>query len=219
LVTVYEDEPLVHTIEKFERYGFGRLPVLDRDNGRLAGILTKSDIIHGLLKKLEVAYEEEEIHRYRASHFFEDIIADKTTLSFEYHVPGNDFKRAGEAASSLKKTLNRLGIHPKILRRIAVATYEAEMNMVIYARGGELTASVETDQVRVEAADKGPGIPDIEKAFEPGFSTAPEWVRELGFGAGMGLPNIKKCADELEIDSKVGEGTRLGVVFYTEEKE
>lgn len=170
------------------------------------------------MKRLEVAYEEEEIRHYRASHFFEDIIADKTTLNFRYNI-GSDLKRAGETSSSLKKTLGRLGIHPQVLRRIAVATYEAEMNIVIYTNGGEIIASVEPDQIRIEVADEGPGIPDIQKALEPGFSTAPEWVQKLGFGAGMGLPNIKKCADEFKIDSKVGEGTHLQVVFYAKEKE
>lgn len=218
LQTLYLDEPVVHAINKFDRFGFGRFPVIERDSGRLVGILTKSDIIHGLLKKLEVAYEEEEIHHYRVSHFFEDIIADKTILTFKYNVPA-DFKRAGEAAGSLKKTLSRLGIHPKILRCIAVATYEAEMNLVIYANGGKIIATVEPDQIKIKVLDKGPGIPDIKKALEPGFSTAPQWVQELGFGAGMGLPNIKKCADKMAIDSKVGEGTHLQVVFYTKEKE
>lgn len=215
VVTVYEDEPLIHAIEKFEHYGFGRLPVLNRDSEKLVGILTKTDIIHGLLRELEVAYHEEEIRHYRASHFFEDIIADKTTLSFKYNVIGNDFKRAGEAAGSLKKTLTRLGIHPRILRRVAVATYEAEMNIVIYAGGGgEITAAVEPDQIRIKAVDEGPGIPDIEKALQPGFSTAPEWVRELGFGAGMGLPNIKKCADKMDLASQVGKGTDLQITIF-----
>lgn len=214
---IFNDELLVHAIEKFKQYGFGRFPVIDRENGKLVGILTKGDIIQGLLKRLEVVYEEEAIHRYRASHFFEDIIADKTTLNFTYHVNGSDFERAGEAASSLKKTLSRLGIHPRILRRIAVATYEAEMNVVIYTEGGVITAKVEQDKIRIIAMDPGPGIPNIEKALEPGFSTAPEWVRELGFGAGMGLPNIKRCADEFRINSEVGKGTQLEVVFYIEQ--
>ncbi|HID90168.1 MAG TPA: serine/threonine protein kinase, partial [Anaerolineales bacterium] len=102
----------------------------------------------------------------------------------------------------------------RIVRRVAIASYEAEMNIVIYADEGEITAEVRPEQIRIVAADKGPGIPDIEKAMEPGFSTAPEWVRELGFGAGMGLPNIENCADEMNLESTVGVGTRLEILIY-----
>ena len=214
--TLYADEPLIHAANKFNRHGFGRFPVIERDNGRLVGIISKGDIIRTLLKKLEIDYHEEEIHRYRASHIFEDIVADKTTLIFEYNISGQDFKRAGESASGLRKSLGRLGIHPQILRRVAIATYEAEMNIVIFTSGGGITAYVKPDEIRVEAIDSGPGIPDVGRAMQPGFSTAPPRVQELGFGAGMGLPNIKKCADKMKIDSVVGKGTRLEVIIHTE---
>jgi len=213
--TLYADEPLIHAANKFNRYGFGRFPVIERNNGELVGIITKSDIIKALLKELEISYHEEEIHRYRASHIFEDIIADKTTLIFEYNIAGQDFKRAGESASALKKSLARLGMHPQILRRVAIATYEAEMNIVIFTSGGHITAYVKPDEVRVEAIDSGPGIPDVEQAMQPGFSTASPRAQEWGFGAGMGLPNIKKCADKMHIDSVVGKGTKLEVIIYT----
>lgn len=211
---LYDDEPLVQAVGQFARYRFGRFPVLNRQ-GELVGIITQGDIVRALLKKLEVAYHEEEIHRYRASHIFEDIIADETALVFGYHVVAGDFVAAGRASSSLKTTLNRLGILPPIVRRVVVATYEAEMNIVIYSKGGEIVAEVRPDRVRIEAIDRGPGIPDIEQAMQPGFSTAPEWVRELGFGAGMGLPNIKACADVMRLDSTVGEGTRLEIIIFT----
>lgn len=210
--TLYADEPLVHAVARFSSLGYGRFPVINRQ-GKLVGIIVQGDIVHALLRQLEIEYHEEEIHRYRASHIFEDIIADQVTLVFRYHVDGGDFERAGEASSKLKQTLTRLGIDPRAVRRVAIATYEAEMNIVIYAVEGEVTAEVEPGRIRVEAADRGPGIPDIEKAMEPGFSTAPEWVRELGFGAGMGLPNISNCADEMTLESTVGEGTRLEIVI------
>ena len=104
---LFADESLVDAASKFNQYGFGRLPVIERDQGKLVGILTKGDIVKGLLKKLEIGYHEEEIHRYRASHIFEDIVSDKTTLHFQYNVVGQDFNRAGESASGLKKTLLR----------------------------------------------------------------------------------------------------------------
>lgn len=214
--TLCADEPLIHAVNKFNKHGFGRFPVIERSNGTLVGIITKSDIIKTLLKELEMNYHEEEIHRYRASHIFEDIIADKTTLVFEYNITGQDFQRAGESASGLKKSLIRLGIHPQILRRVAIATYEAEMNIVIFTSGGHITAYVKPDEIRVEAIDAGPGIPDVEQAMQPGFSTASLRVQELGFGAGMGLPNIKKCSDKMNMDSVVGKGTKLEVIIYTQ---
>jgi len=217
--TLYADEPLVHAVSKFEHYGFGRLPVIERDQGKLVGILTKGDIIKGLLKKLEIEYHEEEIHRYRASHIFEDIIADRTRLHFQYEVVGQDFNRAGESASRLKKTLLRLGLHPRIVRRAAIVAYEAEMNIVIFTNGGQISARVQPERIKIEASDTGPGIPDVERAMQPGFSTAPERVQELGFGAGMGLPNIKKCADEMSLTSQVGKGTELKVTIFTKEEE
>ncbi|MFZ3106167.1 MAG: ATP-binding protein, partial [Candidatus Hydromicrobium sp.] len=107
------------------------------------------------------------------------------------------------------------GIPPQILRRVAIATYEAEMNIVIFTSGGRITAYVKQDEIRVEAIDTGPGIPDVEQAMQPGFSTASPTAQEWGFGAGMGLPNIKKCADKMYINSAVGKGTKLEVIIYT----
>jgi CBS domain-containing protein/anti-sigma regulatory factor (Ser/Thr protein kinase) len=215
LKTLYADEPLVRAVNYFSRYGFGRFPIIDR-TGKLVGILTKGDIIRGLLRKLEVEYQEEEIHRYRASHLFEDIVADQTTLVFRYEVVGQDFGRAGEAASKLKRTLSRLGIDPRIIRRAVIAAYEAEMNIVVFTEGGELVAEVSPERIRIEAFDDGPGIADIEQAMQPGFSTAPEWVREMGFGAGMGLTNIQNCSDGMRLESTVGVGTALEAVFRVE---
>jgi len=211
--TLYSDEPLIQAIGRFTREGFGRFPVIDRQR-KLVGILTQGDIIRGVLRELEIDYHEEEIHRYRASHIFEDIIADRTSLRFEYSVVGQDFNRAGEASSGLKRTLSRLGIAPPTIRRVAIAAYEAEMNIVIFTGGGQLVAEVRPGRIKIEAIDNGPGIPDIEQAMQPGFSTAPEWVREMGFGAGMGLNNIQACADEMDLQSKVEEGTHLTTIIY-----
>jgi CBS domain-containing protein/anti-sigma regulatory factor (Ser/Thr protein kinase) len=212
-VIIYADEPLVHAVSKFSRLEFGRLPVLNRE-GDLVGLITQGDIVRAMLKRLEVDYREEEIHRYRASHIFEDIIADDIALVFGYRVASGDFNRAGEAASGLRRTLSRLGMHPQVLRRVAVATYEAEMNIVIFTDGGEIVAEVRPDRIRIEALDKGPGISDIKRAMQPGFSTAPVWVQEMGFGAGMGLPNIQDCADDMQLESTPGVGTHLELTIY-----
>lgn len=207
--TLYADEPLVHAVGQLEKFGYGRFPVIDRTNHKLVGVITKGDIIAKLLEEVEIDYHEEEIHRYRASHIFEDILADKTTLTFQYFVKGKDFNRAGEASAGIKKTLTRLGIHPDIVRRAAIASYEAELNLVVFTEGGEMSVKVRPDKINITVKDSGPGIPDINKALEPGYSTAPEWVREMGFGAGMGLNNIQKCSDNMELTSIVGEGTNL----------
>ena len=220
VATLYPDEPLIYAIEKFEQTGFGRFPVVEREQkDKLVGVITKGDIVEGLLRKLEVHYHNDELKQYRASHIFNDLIADNTTLVFQYHVGGEDFNSAGQCASRFKKTLNRLGIHPQIARRLGIAAYEAEMNIVIFATGGEIIAKVQPHQILVEAIDSGPGIPDIEQAMQPGFSTAPLRIRELGFGAGMGLNNIQRCTDWMQIDSTVGKGTRVQFIVELNKKD
>jgi len=216
----YSDEPLVHTFAKFSKYGHSRYPVLERD-GRLAGIITKGNVVQGLLKKLEIEFEITEAQqgssrrdRPTIRKFFEDVYADEISFTFKYHVAGQNLKGTGKAASELKSALRILGVCPSLLRRIGVATYEAEINLASYTKGGEIRALVEKWGITVEALDGGPGIPDVELAMQPGYSTAPDWVRELGFGAGMGLVNIKKCSDEMELKSSVPEGTHLTMKFY-----
>lgn len=209
-VTLRADQPLVHAIEKFSQLRYGRFPVVDAQ-GNLVGIIVPEDIVRALLHHLEREYHEEEERRYRASHLFDDLLADSVTLVLRYKVRGRDLAHAGEASSALRQTLSRLGIAPSLVRRAAIACYEAEMNIVLYADEGEITAEVLPSRIRLVFSDRGPGIPDIEQAMKPGYSTAPDWVRELGFGAGMGLPNIKSCADEMKLESTVGVGTHLEV--------
>ena len=136
------------------------------------------------------------------------------TLTLRYEVPGDDFTRAGGASSDVKRKLKQLGYNPEAIRKVAIAMYEGEINMVIHAGGGEAVVDVDPKQVQIVLRDHGPGIPDVEKAMQEGWSTAPDNVRNLGFGAGMGLPNMKKYTDELRIDTKVGEGTTLFMKVY-----
>ena len=136
------------------------------------------------------------------------------TLSFKYTVDGNDFTIAGEASANIKKTLKQLGMNPDIIRNVAIAVYEGEINLVIHAKGGEIFADISSEKITVKLCDNGPGIPDIEKAMQAGYSTADEKVRELGFGAGMGLPNMKKYSDEMTIESEVGKGTTILMTFH-----
>ena len=209
---VRADESVVSAVNLFARFGYGRFPVVNAE-GMLVGIITKGDIVRGLLRQMEVQWHAEEIHRYRASHIFEDIESDQTGLILRYYVKPKDFAHGGEAASKLKRALERLGGHPRIVRRVAVAAYEAEMNVVIHSHGGEVIAEIRPERMRITVTDNGPGIPDTEKALQPGYSTAPDWIRELGFGAGMGLNNIKACADEMKLTSEMGVGTRLELTF------
>jgi serine/threonine-protein kinase RsbT len=135
-------------------------------------------------------------------------------MQFDFEVEGGNFSKAGTASSEVKKILNQLNVDYKIIKRIVVALYEAEVNIVAHAYKGWITVSIDTDQIRLNLDDEGPGIPDIEKAMETGFSTASAKVREMGFGAGMGLPNIKKNVDELKIESEVEKGTKVEMVVY-----
>lgn len=130
-------------------------------------------------------------------------------LIFRYTIDGDDFTRAGEASSSVKNKLKMLGLSADVTRRVAIAMYEGEINMVIHADGGEITVTVSDSEITMVLADTGPGIPDVEKAMQEGYSTAREEVRSLGFGAGMGLPNMKRYADEMQIDTVVGKGTTI----------
>ena len=130
-------------------------------------------------------------------------------LIFTYIIDGNDFTRAGEASSSVKNKLKMLGVGSDAIRRTAIAMFEGQINMLIHAHGGTITVTISDTDITMVLADKGPGIPDVDKAMQEGYSTAREEVRSLGFGAGMGLPNMKRYSDEMQIDTVVGRGTTI----------
>ena len=130
-------------------------------------------------------------------------------LRFSFEVEGGDLSQAGEASSQMKRTLKKLGFPPEVIRKVSICMYEGEINMVIHADGGTADVEVGLDTITITLADRGPGIPDIDLAMEPGWSTAREFARDLGFGAGMGLPNMKKYSDVMTIDSTVGVGTTI----------
>jgi len=134
-------------------------------------------------------------------------------IKLDYVIPGDDFSVAGEASSNVKKVLNQLGIPPFIVKKATISMYEAEINSVIHAGGGNAHVEIDNEKIVVEITDQGPGIPDIELAMQEGYSTAPDEIRELGFGAGMGLPNIKRYSDELEINTEVGKGTTVRITI------
>lgn len=130
-------------------------------------------------------------------------------LNFHFNVDGNDFTSAGQASIQIKKNLRRLGLDPETIRRVSIAMYEGEINMVIHAHGGEADVNVYEGYIEIILKDNGPGIKNIEQAMLEGFSTAPDQIRSLGFGAGMGLPNMKRYTDDINIESEVGVGTTV----------
>lgn len=133
-------------------------------------------------------------------------------IKLEYQVSPEDFTRAGEASSDLKKILKQIGVSPEAIRKVSIAMYEGEINMVIHANGGVITVYITPTEVKMILKDVGPGIPDIEKAMQAGWSTATADVRSLGFGAGMGLPNMKKYSDDMSIETEIGVGTTVTMI-------
>lgn len=208
-ITVNMYDPVVEALKHFVTTSVGRLIVVDPQN-HLQGIITKGDITRGYLRALQRQNEEEELRRYRARHLFEDIESDRTSLILRYNIIAGDFRHGGAASSNIKRALLRLGATPQIARRVGIAVYEAEMNLVIHTtHGGIIRVEIEPHRMDIRVFDDGPGIEDVQKALTPGYSTATEQIRELGFGAGMGLTNIQRCVDEMTLESSPGNGTRL----------
>jgi CBS domain-containing protein/anti-sigma regulatory factor (Ser/Thr protein kinase) len=214
---LYASDRLISAIRKLEKTDYGRFPVTNRSTGQLVGILTRGDIIRGTLKQLDIDYRKREGEHHRGQYFFQDVISQDTSITLRYTVKAQDFVHGGQASSQIKRSLQSLGISPQLLRRVAVAAYEAEMNLVVHtARGGEMEVQIRPHLLRIDVTDDGPGIQDVTLAMQPGFSTAPASIREMGFGAGMGLTNIQNCANEMSLESEMGEGTHLQILFRLE---
>jgi len=212
--TVYQNEAVIEALKIFSQFHFGRLPVLNKC-GDLVGIITKGDISAGLLTALQKDYQSEDIIRYRASHLFEDIVSDRTSLILRYDIKKGDFTHGGNASNKIKRALLRIGASKETARRCGIATYEAEINLIIHTNnGGTLRVEIEPHKITVEAYDDGPGIDDVDQAMQPGFSTASPETRKMVFGAGMGLYNIKRCADEMRLVSSKEQGTNLYFTMY-----
>ncbi len=208
-------EPVMEALRRFEKTGVGRLLVID-EAGNLVGILTKGDIVAGLLHALHEMYAQEEKAQQKRQprYFFEALDSEDTSLTLRYQVQFGDFTHGGRASAHIKQALLQIGASPQLARRVAIATYEAEINLIIHTNaGGSIIAELRPNQIMVMAHDRGPGITNVEQARQPGYSTASEIAREMGFGAGMGLANIDRCTDNLNIWSAVGVGTRVEMIF------
>lgn len=220
VVCLSEDATLQDVIKHFERYRYGRFPVVDVQ-GRLVGIVTKNDILAAVATRLGLLYLHDERRREVLE---QDVLSrslvtgeeiDKKGADFYFKIDYFDVNLAGIGAAQLKKFLISKGIPEQDVRRIAVATYEAETNVVIHSGSeGEIFCFLAPDRIIVRVEDRGKGIENIELAMKEGYSTAPDYVRELGFGAGMGLPNMKRFSDKMVVLSEKGKGVVVEMVFY-----
>jgi len=217
IVTLRDHFSLVRAVAEFDRHGYGRFPVLDANN-RLVGVITRGDIticlMHQLERRAEEAVAKEAaLVATRAA----DEKAHRIVINTD--VKSGDFESAGKLSQRIREVLRARGVAPEILRRAAIIAYEAETNIIIHSLGGRITTAIDAIKVRIKAADRGPGIENIDLAMQEGWSTAGPLARELGFGAGMGLPNIKRCADEFVIQSELGGGTRLQAAVFLQKAE
>ncbi|MDR2194644.1 MAG: CBS domain-containing protein [Treponema sp.] len=207
VIVLEDDMPLSFAISYLNKYRYGRYPVVNKEN-ELVGILTSKDVVGTLLTEMNrEVLRLERIHQEKEKSA--SISADMEFTTIRY-----DFELAGRASTEIKKALKLRNIDLKIIRRIAIASYELEINQVVHSVGGVIRCSIQPDKVIIVASDKGPGIVDLNLALQEGWSTANEWIRSLGFGAGMGLANTKRVSDEFSIDSTAGKGTTVRSVVY-----
>jgi len=209
VIVLEDDMPLSFAISYLNKYRFGRFPVLNK-NRELVGIITSKDVIKTLLVEMN-----REVLRLERNQKSEGIIpAHDGVAELEFRTTRYDFEVAGHASTEIKKALKRLDLDPKTIRRIAVASYELEINQVVHSYGGRIHCVIQPDKVTITATDTGPGIGDVSLALQEGWSTANEWIRSLGFGAGMGLANTKRVSDEFFIESALGSGTTVRSVIH-----
>jgi CBS domain-containing protein/anti-sigma regulatory factor (Ser/Thr protein kinase) len=213
VIVLEEDMPLSFAISYLNKYRYGRFPVVNKKQ-ELVGILTSKDVIGTLLAEMN-----REVLRLEKMH--QGQVGASTAYSeMEFATTRYDFETAGRASTEIKKALKARNIDPKIIRRIAIASYELEINQVVHSHGGVIRCSIQPDKVTIVAVDTGPGIADVNQALQEGWSTANEWIRSLGFGAGMGLANTKRVSDEFTINSALNTGTTVrSIVFLNSPKD
>jgi CBS domain-containing protein/anti-sigma regulatory factor (Ser/Thr protein kinase) len=208
VVSLQDDYPLSFAISSLNKYRYGRFPVLNKKQ-EMVGILTSSDVIRTLLIEMN-----REVLRLEKQQRGSTKVVSAKYSELEFTTAHYDFETAGRASTEIKKALKQRNFDPKLIRRIAIASYELEINQVVHSDGGTMHCSILPDKVIITASDTGPGIEDVSMALKEGFSTANEYVRSLGWGAGMGLANTKRVSDEFTIDSTVGKGTTVRSVVY-----
>ena len=213
LVVLEEDMPLAFAIKYFQNYTFGRFPVLDK-NRDFVGIVSQRDVTRVLMQELT-----NELARLEGRPVEQKSEARSEGSNLPYYsmrqfvIVHNDLTNAGKAANEIKRMMKDAGINNKLIRRVAVAAYELEINVCIHSLGGTITFILDSDEAKIVAKDRGPGIKDVEWACQDGTSTANDWIRSMGFGAGMGLANSKRVSDSFDIVSKVPTGTTVMCTF------
>ena len=213
--TLSEDQPLSFAMSAFSKFPYRRFPVVNHNN-ELTGMVTLRNINMALIQELSRQLDVIETESGRIT----PAATSETCIFYRiYRIARFDFEAGGKASAELREQLQARGIAPKIIRRAAVACYELEINIIVHSYGGTLTLYIDRDRVRITANDFGPGIPDIEQAMTEGYSTAGDWIRSQGFGAGMGLPNTKRLSDEFVIQSGVDMGTMVKAVVYLNPQE
>ena len=205
LVVLEDDMPLSFAIQYFDRFHFGRFPVLNRERA-LVGIICQRDINRALLAELSEEFNRMEKSSVRT---MQQELDTSTYMLRDFSVAKYDFENAGKAANAIKSAMIERRFSAKVVRRVAVAAYELEINLCVHSNGGILSWQINNGRSEIVAKDEGPGIEDVAWACRDGTSTANEWIRSLGFGAGLGLVNVKRVSDEFEITSTVGVGTTV----------
>ena len=216
LVVLEAGMPLAYALRYFNNYTYGRFPVLDASR-KLVGIISQRDVMKALLYELSVEIRKLERKAARASSNTPEHATSENYFRKEFAVVHNDLGSAGRAANEIKQILKERKIDRTVARRVAIAAYELEINVCIHSHGGILTFILDDNTITIKTKDRGPGIPDIEWACRDGASTANDWIRSMGFGTGMGLPNSKRVSDKFEIESEVGKYTKVTCTFNLEE--
>ena len=219
VIMLEEDMPISFAINYFNKFKFRRFPVINK-NKELTGMITARDLTAAMLNNINKQLQKYDKLNMRLSDPDPSDIRPDTVIYRQFIVHKYDFENAGKVTSEIKKILKERGIKQSIIRRVSISAYELEINLVVHSDGGVLIFQLLPDAIMIKTQDKGPGIPDLEKALTDGFSTASEWIRSQGFGAGMGLPNVKRVSNDFQISSDVtGTEVKIKINLGNEEDE
>ncbi len=219
VILLEEEMPISFAINYFNKFKFRRFPVINK-NKELTGMITARDLTAAMLNNINKQLQKYDKLNMRLSDPDPADIRSDTVIYRQFIVHKYDFENAGKVTSEIKKILKDRGIKQSIIRRVSIAAYELEINLVVHSDGGVLIFQLLPDAIMIKTQDKGPGIPDLEKALTDGFSTASEWIRSQGFGAGMGLPNVKRVSNDFQISSDItGTEVKIKINLGNEEDE
>lgn len=212
LLVLEDDMPLTFAISYFNKYPYRRFPVISKDK-KFVGILSSKDILITLVNEMNKEINDLE------SKITPEKIDLPSKVSNEFYIKKFDFENAGHPSFELKKLLKEKKLSKKIIRRASIASYEMEINVAIHSEGGKIKFTLDEEKITIVTEDNGPGIENVKQVLEPGYSTANDWIRSLGFGAGMGIPNTNRVSDKFDIQSEVGKGTVVKSIIYLKENE